>query len=50
MELQLSQLRTLVEVSRLDSMTSAAQLLGYTVGAVSQQMAALERSSGVALF
>ena len=50
MDLQLAQLRTLREISRLGSMTSAARRLGYTVGAVSQQMAALERSAGVALF
>jgi DNA-binding transcriptional LysR family regulator len=37
-------LRTLVTIRDSGSMTAAAVALGYTTGAVSQQMAALERS------
>ena len=43
-------LRTLVEVTRLGSFAAAATRLGYTASAVSQQMSALERDTGVALF
>jgi DNA-binding transcriptional LysR family regulator len=43
-------LRTLVEVVRLGSFASAAARLGYTASAVSQQMSALERDTGVDLF
>jgi DNA-binding transcriptional LysR family regulator len=43
-------LRTLLEVTRLGSFASAAALLGYTASAVSQQMSALERDTGVVLF
>jgi DNA-binding transcriptional LysR family regulator len=43
-------LRTLVEVTRLGSFAAAAARLGYTASAVSQQMSALERDTGVALF
>ncbi|MEE1621563.1 LysR family transcriptional regulator [Zafaria sp. Z1313] len=43
-------LRTLLEVLRLGSFASAATSLGYTASAVSQQMAALERDTGVVLF
>lgn len=43
-------LRTLVEVVRLGSFAAAATRLGYTASAVSQQMSALERDTGVALF
>lgn len=43
-------LRTLDEVVRLGSFAAAADRLGYTSSAVSQQMAALERECGVALF
>jgi DNA-binding transcriptional LysR family regulator len=50
MDLDVCKLRTLVEISALGSMTAAAAALGYTAGAVSQQMAALERSVGVDLF
>jgi DNA-binding transcriptional LysR family regulator len=50
MNLDVSKLRTLAEISALGSMTAAASSLGYTPGAVSQQMAALQRSVGVALF
>jgi molybdenum-dependent DNA-binding transcriptional regulator ModE len=48
--LDLVKLRTLVEVRETGSMTAAAAALGYTTGAVSQQMAALERSVRVELF
>jgi DNA-binding transcriptional LysR family regulator len=50
MDLDVSKLRTLAEISTRGSMTAAAAALGYTPGAVSQQMAALERSVGVDLF
>jgi len=43
-------LRTLVEVTRLGSFAAAATRLGYTASAVSQQMSALERDTGVELF
>lgn len=43
-------LRTLVEVVRLGSFAAAAARLGYTASAVSQQMSALERDTGVDLF
>ncbi len=43
-------LRTLLEVTRLGSFAAAAARLGYTASAVSQQMAALERDTGVELF
>ena len=43
-------LRTLVEVVRLGSFAAAASRLGYTASAVSQQMSALERDTGVDLF
>ena len=43
-------LRTLVEVIRLGSFAAAATRLGYTASAVSQQMSALERDTGVTLF
>lgn len=43
-------LRTLIEVTRLGSFAAAANRLGYTPSAVSQQMAALEQDSGVKLF
>src|ERR687890_2316624 len=48
--LDLVRLRTLVEVRETGSMTAAAAALGYTTGAVSQQMAALERSVRAELF
>src|ERR671928_15313 len=48
--LDLVKLRTLVEVRETGSMTAAAAALGYTTGAVSQQMAALERSVRAELF
>jgi DNA-binding transcriptional LysR family regulator len=43
-------LRTLVEVTRLGSFAAAANRLGNTASAVSQQMSALERDTGVDLF
>lgn len=43
-------LRTLLEVVRRGSFAAAATHLGYTASAVSQQMSALERDTGVALF
>jgi len=43
-------LRTLVEVVHEGSFAGAANRLGYTASAVSQQMTALEQSVGVALF
>lgn len=43
-------LRTLLEVVRRGSFAAAATQLGYTASAVSQQMSALERDSGVTLF
>ncbi|GAA4500510.1 LysR family transcriptional regulator [Actinoallomurus oryzae] len=43
-------LRTLREVVQLGSFAAAANRLGYTSSAVSQQMAALERKMGVKLF
>ena len=43
-------LQTLLEVVRQGSFAAAAQRLGYTASAVSQQMAALERETGVQLF
>ena len=50
MDLDLVKLRTLVEVRAAGSMTAAAAALGYTTGAVSQQMAALQRSVRTELF
>ncbi|WP_442879040.1 LysR family transcriptional regulator [Agromyces sp. CCNWLW203] len=43
-------LRTLLETVRLGSFAAAANRLGYTASAVSQQIAALEREVGVPLF
>ncbi|MEU0518354.1 LysR substrate-binding domain-containing protein [Streptosporangium sp. NPDC006007] len=43
------QLRSLVELARRGTVTAAAQALGYTPGAVSQQLSALERAAGVPL-
>lgn len=50
MYLDLSKLRTLEAVHLLGSMTAAASALGYTTGAVSQQMSSLERSLTMVLF
>jgi DNA-binding transcriptional LysR family regulator len=49
-DLDLTKLRTLVEIRAAGSMTAAASALGYTTGAVSQQMAALRRSVRTELF
>jgi DNA-binding transcriptional LysR family regulator len=49
-DLDLVKLRTLVEVRSTGSMTAAAAVLGYTTGAVSQQMSALQRSLRARLF
>ena len=46
----LDQLRTLVAVAERGTMSGAAVALGYTTGAVSQQMAALGRAVGRPLF
>lgn len=43
-------LRTLLEVTRLGSFAAAANRLGYTASAVSQQMSTLEKDTGVRLF
>lgn len=43
-------LRTLMEVIKYGSFATAANHLGYTASAVSQQMAALERATGKVLF
>jgi len=48
--LNLTHLRTLAEVLRLGSFTAAGNRLGYTASAVSQQMSALERDTGMRLF
>jgi DNA-binding transcriptional LysR family regulator len=42
----LDQLRTFVAVASAATMTAVADELGYTTGAVSQQMAALEAAAG----
>ncbi|WP_411126694.1 LysR substrate-binding domain-containing protein [Streptomyces sp. x-19] len=49
MELPGVQLRTLLELTRSRTMTAAAAALGYTPGAVSQHIAALERTTGAEL-
>lgn len=43
-------LKTLLEVVRRGSFAAAATTLGYTASAVSQQMSALERDTGITLF
>src|SRR3954471_5631876 len=50
LNLDLVKLRTLVEIRATGSMTATAAALGYTTGAVSQQMAALQRSVRAELF
>ncbi|MCW2742567.1 MAG: DNA-binding transcriptional regulator, LysR family [Blastococcus sp.] len=50
LNLDLVKLRTLVEIRATGSMTATATALGYTTGAVSQQMAALRRSVRADLF
>ncbi|MEV6399050.1 LysR family transcriptional regulator [Streptomyces sp. NPDC051907] len=49
MELGGTHLRALVELSRCGTMTAAAAALGYTTGAISQQIAQLERTAGAEL-
>ncbi|MEO3871084.1 LysR family transcriptional regulator [Nonomuraea sp. B12E4] len=48
--LKAEHLRTLTEVVQRGSFAAAANRLGYTASAVSQQMAILERKTGVRLF
>lgn len=50
MDVGFTRLRAFSETARSGSMTSAAAALGYSVGAVSQQIAALERELGQQLF
>jgi DNA-binding transcriptional LysR family regulator len=50
MDLHPSALKSLVEVLKTGSFAEAARNLGYTPSAVSQQMAALERTLGIQLF
>jgi DNA-binding transcriptional LysR family regulator len=49
MEWSSVQLRALVELRRQGTVRGAAEVLGYTTGAVSQQLAALERAAGTQL-
>ncbi|MDW3218009.1 MAG: LysR family transcriptional regulator [Acidimicrobiales bacterium] len=49
MELTLQHLRLLREVARRSTITAAADSLGYTRSAVSQQLMGLEKSTGVAV-
>lgn len=46
----LEQLRTFIIVAELRTMTAAAERLGYTVGAISQQMSALHAAVGQPIF
>jgi DNA-binding transcriptional LysR family regulator len=48
--LQLTQLRMLLQVLETGSFAKAGERLGFSASAVSQQIAALERTSGVNLF
>lgn len=50
MDLGFSRLRAFVTTARAGSMTAAADALGYTTGAISQQVAALESELGRPLF
>jgi DNA-binding transcriptional LysR family regulator len=47
MDITIRQLRTIREIARLGTIAAAAESLGYTPSAVSQQMAALESAVGV---
>ncbi|MFW2383112.1 MAG: LysR family transcriptional regulator [Acidimicrobiales bacterium] len=47
MDLSIQQLRMLREVSELGTIAAAAEALGYTPSAVSQQLASIERTTGV---
>ncbi len=49
MDMTLQHLRLLREVSRRGTIAAAADALGYTPSAVSQQLAGLEKSAGVAV-
>lgn len=49
MNLNVGQLKALQELARLGTMAAVAEELGYTPGAVSQQIAALEKTVGAAL-
>jgi DNA-binding transcriptional LysR family regulator len=49
MDLDVRRLRVLREVALCGTVTAAAESLGFTPSAVSQQLSALERESGVAL-
>jgi DNA-binding transcriptional LysR family regulator len=49
MDISMQQLRMLREVANRRTIAAAAESLGYTASAVSQQLAALERSTGVAV-
>lgn len=49
MDLSIQQLRMLREVSRRGTIASAAEHLGYTSSAVSQQLSSAEKSTGVAM-
>lgn len=49
MELDVRRLRVLREVALRGTVTAAAQSLGFTPSAISQQLSALERESGTAL-
>ncbi|MEE9417329.1 MAG: LysR family transcriptional regulator, partial [Acidimicrobiales bacterium] len=49
MDLSIKQLRMLREVSRQGTIASAADQLGYTPSAVSQQLSAAEKTSGIAM-
>ncbi|NNE95340.1 MAG: LysR family transcriptional regulator [Acidimicrobiales bacterium] len=49
MDLSIQQLRMLREVAELGTIAAAADGLGYTPSAVSQQLAAIEKSTGVAV-
>ena len=46
----LNQLRTLCAVAESGTMSAAAERLGYSIGAISQQMAGLQQEAGTALF
>ena len=46
----LNQLRTFIAVAKAGTMSAAATELGYTVGAISQQMSALQLETGTTLF
>ena len=47
MDLSIQQLRMLREVAELGTIAAAAEALGYTPSAVSQQLASIERATGV---